>query len=247
MNTKVFYCIHSKGGSGASLFSTNFAYTLAKQNKKVLFLDANQFSDIAYFFGIKQKKDILNLNMFLDEIKNKKISKQKTTDIFTKTTYFINKLDVLLSPQNYHSLTELNFLYQKILTYAINIYDYIIVDIEKNGKLLANKNIPSPETIFLITTIDALSIAKSTNFINKINKHYTFPKINIVYNQTGNFSKKELSNIFDYPLSCSLPTEINGAWDNIFLGVPIVENNRLKYSKQLNNLTKNILSDSVES
>jgi len=215
MSAKIFYCTHSKGGSGASLFSTNFAYALAQQNKKVLFLDANQFSDIAHFFNITAKKDILNLELFLKEYKNSKKNNNELKEIFAKTTYAIKNLDILLSPQNYYPSNKLNFLYQKIIKQAKKIYDYIIVDIEKNGKFLASKKFSSTETIFMITTVDNLSITKTNNFIDKLNEKNSLSNIKIIFNQTGNFSKEDLSSIFKTTSVCNLPTEINGAWDNI--------------------------------
>ena len=166
--------------------------------------------------------------------------------IFAKTTYAIKNLDILLSPQNYYPSNKLNFLYQKIIKQAKKIYDYIIVDIEKNGKFLASKKFSSTETIFMITTVDNLSITKTNNFIDKLNEKNSLSNIKIIFNQTGNFSKEDLSSIFKTTSVCNLPTEINGAWDNIFLGIPIVENKHLKYSKKIETLIKNILKNKSE-
>jgi cellulose biosynthesis protein BcsQ len=239
MKQQIFYTTHAKGGAGASLFATNFAYALAKKfpNKKVLFLDANQLSDTANLFGIKPKKNIFNLGMFLNEEKKSKPNKKTLQKIFAQTTYQINELDVLLSPEEYTDLNELNILYKKTLPAALKIYDYIIIDSDRdNGELLQN-TLSNLQSLFIVTTTDNPAVTKTTNFLNILKEEATLvEKIKIVYNQVNKFSKKDLENIFEFPIITTLPTEVNGAWDNILLGVPIIENKKLFYSKEIDKL-----------
>ena len=242
---KIFYITHAKGGSGASLFATNFAYALAKTtgnatNKKVLFIDTNQFSDIAKLFGIKAKKGILNFNLFFQEqdtnLNNKKIKK-----IFNQTTYQVNELDVLLSPEKYHDLDELNNTYRKAINSALLIYDYIVIDGERDNKNLLQNILPNLQNLFVVTTTDTPSITKTKNFLNTLEENKTlFGKISIIYNQSEKFSNKDLENILTFPISCTLPIEVNGVWDNILLGVPIIENKKLPYSRNITQLVNTI-------
>jgi len=239
---KIFYVTHIKGGVGASLFATNFAYALAKsaQNKKVLFMDTNQFSDIANLFGIKAKKDILNLNLFLQELEPT-TSKNKLVKIFSKTTYQINELDVLLSPSEYYNRSKLNSFYKNALDSALQIYDYIIIDGNKHNTPLLQNILPNIQNVLVVTTTDNPSITKTKNFLKKLEKEEKLlGKISIIYNQATQFSEKELENILNFPISCVVPIEINGAWDNILLGVPIVENKKLLYSRKINQLAKSL-------
>ena len=239
---KIFYTTHIKGGVGASLFATNFAYALAKsaQNKRVLFIDANQFSDIANLFGINAKKDILNLNLFLQELKST-TSKKDIKKIFAKTTYQINELDVLLSPSKYYSQSKLNSLYKNTVTSALQIYDYIIIDENKPNNSLLQNILPNIQNILVVTTTDSPSITKTKNFLKKLEKEERLlGKISIIYNQATQFSEKELENILNFPIACIVPIETNGAWDNILLGVPIVENKKLHYSRKINQLAKSL-------
>ncbi len=239
---KIFYTTHAKGGSGASLFATNFAYALAKStSKKVLFIDANQFSDIANLFGIKAKKTILNLDLFFQEQVDSS-SLKNTKEIFNQTTYSVNQLDVLLSPEEYHSQAALNTLYKKTIESALTVYDYIIIDGEKNNTQLLQTILSDTKKIFLVTTIDNPSITKTTNFLNFLNDQGDLiNKVNIIYNQVDKFSEKDLERLFDCPTTCGLPTEINGAWDNILLGIPIIENKKLTYSKKINELIETLI------
>jgi cellulose biosynthesis protein BcsQ len=238
----IFYTTHAKGGSGASLFATNFAYALAKTtSKKVLFIDANQYSDIANLFGIKAKKTIFNLDLFFQE-QDDNLSLKNTKKIFNKTTYQINQLDVLLSPEEYYPQATLNTLYQKTIKSALKIYDYIIIDGEKNNCKLLQHAIPNLQKLFIVTTIDNPSITKTKNFLANVEKQESVtPKISLIYNQTEKFSTKDLENILPFPIACTLPTEINGAWDNILLGVPIIENKKLAYSKKITQLIKTLI------
>jgi len=238
----IFYTTHAKGGSGASLFATNFSYALAKStSKKVLFIDANQFSDIANLFGIKAKKTILNLDLFFQE-QIDSLSLKNTKKIFNQTTYSVNQLDVLLSPEEYHNQDALNTLYKKTIESALTVYDYIIIDGEKNNTQLLQTILPNIKKIFLVTTADTPSITKTTNFLNFLNdQNDLIDKLNIIYNQVNKFSEKDLERIFDCPTTCGLPVEVNGAWDNILLGVPIVENKKLAYSKKINELINKLL------
>ena len=242
---KIFYITHAKGGSGASLFATNFAYALAKKHKnnKVLFLDTNQLSDIAILFGIKAKKNILNLDMFLEK-QNTNLSNKATKKIFSQTTYKINELDVLLSPEKYHNLGELNNMYKKAIDSALLIYDYIVIDGERGNKNLLQNILPNLQNIFVVTTTDTPSITKTKNFLTALEENTTLlGKISIIYNQTGKFSEKELKNILEFPIASTLPIEINGAWDNILLGIPIIENKKLHYSRKITELV-NIIEKS---
>jgi MinD-like ATPase involved in chromosome partitioning or flagellar assembly len=241
---KIFYITHAKGGSGASLFATNFAYALAKKspNKKVLFLDANQFSDIANLYGIKAKKDILNLNLFLKERNDETLSKKNIREIFNKTTYQVNELDVLLSPDKYHSPAKLNSIYRRAIQSALQIYNYIIIDAEKTNNTLLQNILPNLQNLFVVTTTDNPSITKTKNFLNNLEKEQALlGKISIIYNQSEKFSTKDLGNILKFPIACVLPTEINAAWDNILLGVPIIENKKLPYSRNIAQLVNKLV------
>ena len=242
MSNKIFYCTHAKGGAGTSLFSTNFAYALSKQlkNKKVLFLDANQSSDIAHLFGINAKKDVLNFNMFLKEQDDKTLNKKNIQEIFNQTAYQINKLDILLSPKNYYAINDLNIIYKIALKQALKIYDYIVIDTEKNNELLLQDSLPTLHSLMITTTIDNLATTKTLSFLKTLNNKNINKKIKIICNQIGTFSQKDLEKIFDFPIACTLPTEINGAWDNILLGVPIIENKKLAYSRQINKFIQNL-------
>ncbi len=245
MKPKIFYTVHAKGGSGASLFATNFAYALSKKHprKRILFLDANQFSDIANLFGIKAKKNILNLNMFFKEKHFNAQNRKNLRDIFAKNAYQINNLDVLLSPEEFNPQVQLNSIYKEIISAGLNIYDYIIIDSERDNNKLFQFSLPNTERIFIVTTADKPAITKTTNFLKTFSDEATIlQKINLIYNQAGKFSEKELQNIFEFPMAAILPTENNGAWDNVLLGVPIIENKKLAYSKKINRLIDNLFN-----
>lgn len=246
---KIFYITHSKGGSGASLFATNFAYGLAKtvgdNHKKVLFIDGNQFSDIANLFGIKAKKDILNLDLFFQK-QSAPLNIKDIKKIFGQTTYQINELDVLLSPEKYHPQKKLNELYKKTLAAASQIYDYIIIDGERDNRQLLYFTIPNLKNVFVVATPDTPSIIKTKSFLNVLKRRENLTaKIGIIYNQAEKFSPKDLENILAFPIFETLPTEANAAWDNILLGVPIVENRKLAYSRKINQLVEKINSEEL--
>jgi len=240
MSAKIFYITHAKGGVGATLFSTNLANTLAKimPNKKILFLDANQLSDVATFFGIKNQKTILNLDMFLKENNHEK----NIANIFDKVTYQINKLNVLLSPTEYYSPKKLNILYQKVITEAVKSYDYIIIDAEKNNGKLLRLIKPFLQNILVVTNIDNSAVLKTNAYLKNIQTKTDKEQIKIICNQADKFSLKELTGIFPKTIIGSLPTEINATWDNILLGVPITENKRLAYSKEVGRIIKRLLA-----
>jgi cellulose biosynthesis protein BcsQ len=245
--TKIFYFTHAKGGVGTSLLATNFAYALANRlpDKKVLFLDTNQLSDIAPLFGINPKKDIFNLELFLKELPAQKTSPSVLSEIFNKNVYQVKKLDVLLSPQSYHSLTDLNTVYQKILTVAVKTYDYIIIDGEKNNLSFLQTVSPELTAVFLTTNLDNLAVVKTAGLLNTLPEIVPLEKIKVICNQSEGFKKKELHNLFIAPIITTLPTEINGAWDNVLLGVPLVENKKLSYSKQINTLVEGVLKKTI--
>ncbi len=240
MSAKIFYITHAKGGVGATLFSTNLANTLAKvmPNKKTLFLDANQFSDVATFFGIKNQKTILNLDMFLKENNHE----QNIANIFDKVTYQINKLNVLLSPTEYYSPKKLNILYQKVITEAVKSYDYIIIDAEKNNRKLLRPIKPFLQNILVVTNIDNSAVLKTNAYLKNIQTRTNKEQIKIICNQADKFSFKELTGIFPETIIGSLPTEINATWDNILLGVPITENKRLAYSKEIEKIIRKLFA-----
>ncbi len=240
MSAKIFYITHAKGGVGATLFSTNLANTLAKiaPDKKILFLDTNQLSDVATFFGIKNQKTILNLDMFLKESTHQK----NILNTFDKVTYQINKLNVLLSPTEYYSLKQLNTIYQKILAEAINFYDYIIIDAEKNNQKLLRQVKPFLQNILIITNIDNSAVTRTNAYLQNTPNSTNKELIKIICNQADKFSHKELNGIFPEEIIGFLPTEINATWDNILLGVPITENKRLAYSKEVKKIIHKLLS-----
>jgi len=242
--SKIFYVTKAKGGVGNSLFATNFAYSLSKQlpNKKILFLDTNQFSDLANFFGIQMKKNILNLNMFLEENNTNNLSTKNLSKNFSQVAYGVGKLDVLLSPTEYYPVKKLNTFYKNIIPEALKIYDYIIIDADKNNFKLLSIILPNLNSLLLTTTIDNPAITKTNSLLNILEEKFNLQKINIICNQMGKFSEKDLSGIFKFPVIGSLPTEVNGAWDNVLLGVPIVENKRLKFSKEITKISKKLIA-----
>jgi cellulose biosynthesis protein BcsQ len=245
---KIFYFTHAKGGVGTSLLATNFAYGLAKQfkNKKILFLDTNQLSDIAPLFGINPKKDIFNLEMFLDDFSSEKIPIKTLTDVFNKNVYQIKELDVLLSPQNYYTLNDLNTVYKKILVQATKIYDYVIIDAERENNYLLQEILSQLHSVILTTNLDNLAVVKTASLLNTLDEIIDLEKIKIICNQSENFKKKDLNNLFLAPIIATLPTEINGAWDNVLLGVPIIENRKLSYSKEINKLVQKLLRSELK-
>jgi len=242
---KIFYCTHAKGGAGNSLFATNFAFALSKKvkNKKVLFLDANQISDISHLFGIDSKKDILNLNMFLEGTQSNELITKESEKIFNKVAYQVNDLDILFSPKDYYDLNDLNLIYKNILTEAVKIYDYIIIDAERDNGVLLQEVLKNLHTLLVTTTVDNLAVTKTTSLLNLLKENIAADKIKVVCNQVGTFAQKDLENIFEVPLAVMLPTEINGAWDNVLLGTLIVGNERLAYSRQVNKCIDDVLSE----
>ncbi len=187
-NAKVITVTGGKGGSGKSNFSANLAISLAKQNKKVVILDADLgLANIEILFGIIPKKNLLNL-----------LSGENTIeDILIDGPLNIKFIS---GGSGLSGLTELDRNGQlKIINafiYLDKMFDYIIIDTGAGISNVVLNYIYSSDYSIVVTTSEPTAITDAYSLLKVVSENKEESndlKLGIVINKADNITEAQKS------------------------------------------------------
>lgn len=187
-NAKVITVTGGKGGSGKSNFSANIAIALARQNKKVVIIDADLgLANIEILFGIIPKKNLLNLLN----------GENKIEDILVEGPLGIKFIS---GGSGLSELAELDRNGQmKIINafiYLDNMFDYIIIDTGAGISSTVLNFIYASDSAIIVTTSEPTAITDAYSLLKIIKEsNEKNLDISVVVNKTEN--NKEGKKSFD--------------------------------------------------
>lgn len=187
-NAKVITVTGGKGGSGKSNFSANVAIALARQNKKVVIIDADLgLANIEILFGIIPKKNLLNLLN----------GENKIEDILVEGPLGIKFIS---GGSGLSELAELDRNGQmKIINafiYLDNMFDYIIIDTGAGISSTVLNFIYASDSAIIVTTSEPTAITDAYSLLKIIKEsNEKNLDISVVVNKTEN--NKEGKKSFD--------------------------------------------------
>ncbi len=187
-NAKVITVTGGKGGSGKSNFSANLAISLAKQNKRVVILDADLgLANIEILFGVMPKKNLLNLLSGENIIE----------DILVEGPLGIKFIS---GGSGLSGLTELDRSGQmKIINafiYLDKMFDYIIIDTGAGISNIVLNYIYSSDYSIVVTTAEPTAITDAYSLLKVLNENKdkdSEMNLGIVINKVENFTEAQKS------------------------------------------------------
>lgn len=203
--TKVISVFSACGGSGKTTLAVNMAKQMAARNKKVFYLNLESINATEVFFTSSKSYDLSKIFFYLKnnpEVIASKIElyKKYSTDIS------VDYIDSFVNSNELHDMSKNDI---KVLLDSIKklqIYDYIILDLETSLQDYVISSLAESKLIFWILLDDIQSIHKTKNVIKVLksnldeDEYIDFKKkISFILNKCSNkciqndFSKEDIN------------------------------------------------------
>lgn len=190
-SARILGFLSSKGGGGATFLASNLGYQLAAEGKKTLLIDLNlQFGEAV--MTIYDRQAISNISEVASNIPRLDASFLNASAVQVASNF-----SILAAPDDAaQSLLVKPEHLAAILNFASNLYDFIILDINKNLDDIAIKALDRSDRIYLIAqaTLPFIHNAKRimTNFRSL---GYPQDKIELIVNRHSKNSEISLDDI----------------------------------------------------
>ncbi len=209
-----------KGGSGCTTVAINTAVSLAKQNFRVVLLDASfQFGDIAVMLNMKPVTNVTDIMQRMKELDQELIS--------TVVQVHQSGVHVLLAPPRPEMAdiaTEENV--RAIMEILRQMYDFVIVDTTSSLNDVTLALLDIADRILLVTLQSLPSLKNVSRFFDLCESlEYQSAKVWLVVNRgsaKSSISVKDISKILKRPIIFTIPSEETVANTAADQGVPII-------------------------
>jgi len=211
----------TKGGTGKTLISVNLALSLAKLQKKVLFIDADLdvVGNAAWMLDINPSKSMADIMYLL-----KKKKDCNPADFITKVGE-VDFLPAILKPQQAPHFSPL--LIEAVLKPLNDMYDYIIVD---GGKAFSESLIrffDEANMLLLIVTPDVISVYQTKWALDTLQTlHFPVKMVRLCLNRAeslASISMQEIKVVFPCDIIAKIPSEGKAAMLSMNKKVPLVK------------------------
>ncbi|MFH1799595.1 MAG: AAA family ATPase [Candidatus Omnitrophota bacterium] len=190
---KILAVFGPKGGSGVTLFSVNLAASLLQcSGQRTLVCDLSSgCGDAMTYLNLHPLYTIRDVLDHADLIDNS----------FLEGTLIrhASGLEILAAArEDQEAVSSSNFVeLQNVFSYLRTMADYVIVDLGGRDVSLVQMVLSQSDTIFLIGTLDVLSMKGMVSFFNKLRKmHFPFDKVIVVINRFN--AKNQLDIVKDF-------------------------------------------------
>jgi len=216
----IFSFFSSKGGSGSTSITTNFAVSLSKlSKKKVLVVDLDmQLGDVAGFFGVKDNRYLLQDGSytFLDP---KAVFRAIVTH--QKTGIDILSLDNGYSRKIRPTIGEIKHL----LNFLRSDYDYVLVDTSNTIEDNAVAALDASHLVFLISKCNFPALRNTQRVLHVFDKlGYSPNKVRLVinrYSKADDIGLKDVEKALKFKVFWSIPSDFKSIIQSIQLGEPL--------------------------
>ncbi|MCA9935373.1 MAG: response regulator [Ardenticatenaceae bacterium] len=209
-----------KGGSGCTTVAINLAVSLAKNNYRVVLVDASlQFGDVAVMLNMKNMTNITDIVQRMNELDPELIG--------TVVQVHQSGAHILLAPprpEMADMITEENM--KATVTMLRQIYDYVIIDTSSNLNDITLSLLDGADRILLVTQQSLPSLKNVSRFFDLSESlEYATDKVWLIINRgsvKAGISVKDISKILKRPIIMTIPADeaiANAAADQ---GVPII-------------------------
>ncbi|CAG4882901.1 Type II/IV secretion system ATPase TadZ/CpaE, associated with Flp pilus assembly [Georgfuchsia toluolica] len=144
-NARILAFMSCKGGSGATFMAANLGYQLGEEGKRVLLIDLNlQFGEA--LLTVHDRKATSNI---AEVARN--LSRLDASFLAASTVPVTANFAILAAPDDPAQSLEVKPEHlEAILNLAVNQYDFVILDVDKNLDDLAIKALDRAHTIYLV-------------------------------------------------------------------------------------------------
>lgn len=209
-----------KGGSGCTTVAINTAVSLAKQNFRVVLLDASfQFGDVAVMLNMKPVTNVTDIMQRMKELDQELIS--------TVVQVHQSGVHVLLAPprpEMADMATEENV--RAIVEVLRQMYDFVIVDTASSLNDVTLALLDLADRILLVTLQSLPSLKNVSRFFDLCESlEYQSAKVWLVVNRgstKSGISIKDIAKILKRPIIFTIPSEETVASIAADQGVPII-------------------------
>jgi pilus assembly protein CpaE len=243
----IFSFFSSKGGSGSTTITTNFAVSLNKlSKKKVLVLDLDlELGDIAAFFGVKGNKCLVqegNEQTILDTalISRTIVTHSKTgIDLLSLTDGFPEKARALA--------VEV----KALLAMLQAEYDYIIVDASSTLNELTVSVLDSSDLIFLISKCSLPALRNAQRVLHAFERlGYSADRVRVLVNRYlkgEDVSLKEVEKALNFKVFWSIPNDYKSLIRSIQAGDPLtLQTDSIPVAKSFYDMSARVLGIPIE-
>lgn len=217
---KILAFVPCKGGSGSTFLATNLGFALAEQNKKVLLIDLDlQHGDASFFLSGKPARTSIT-----EVAKN---SARLDAALLSSSCVEVTPLfSLLAAPEDLEQAVSMQpEQIERVLALAVQLYDFVILDIDHSIDALTIKAFDKADLIFPITQL-MVAYVRNTRKLVRLFTSLGYPpaKIRLIGNRAH--AKTDLPNgqvesVIGTPLFRVIPNDFENASNSTSLGVSI--------------------------
>jgi len=212
-----------KGGVGVTTIATNLAYSLKKKsNKDVILVDFNfKLGNAALYLNIKPKFSIMDVALNLNNIDGERLKKS-----LPKHSSGFSLLPGPLRLEDSESIKGVQI--EKILSLLKNLYDFIVIDTNREFDDVNIKALDSSDLILAIANVEIPTIYNAKSCLDLFKRMgYNQDKVRLILNRftsQNGFNPATLEKTIEYSIFYKFPNQTYAnVIESINQGTPITQ------------------------
>lgn len=219
---RVLAVIPAKGGAGATFLSTNLAFALSRQGRRVAVLDLDlNFGDAAIYLGDSTAKStIVDLARKADEMDRALLE--------SSMVKISDRLHILMAPESPDHLDVVSAAaLEKIIDLARSSYDFVVLDCGSTFDAQEIKALDLADSIHLVVQL-TLPFVRAAKRIVEVFRElgYSNEKLNVVisrYEKGGDVTQEDVEKATLLKVAHTIPNSHVAVTASINQGIPLLE------------------------